>query len=186
MTEIKPQGALRDGWSAEMGDYAICCEWALDGDILLVADVMGAIKAFDSKSGRVLWQQHESHNGSLLTMRVHPDGKSLVTAGQDGRVLILDVGDGGRIGAIDLGQSWIEHTAWSPGGKWFAASCSRRTWRFSSPIFWMSSAVTGGGGTPLGARRAVGGEPLRSRGNWAQPPQASTTPSSTALIVAHG
>ena len=142
MTEIKPQGALRDGWSAEMGDYAICCEWALDGDILLVADVLGAIKAFDSKSGRVLWQQHESHNGSLLTMRVHPDGKSLVTAGQDGRVLILDVGDGGRIGAIDLGQSWIEHTAWSPGGKWFAASCSRKVHVFDTDYReeWQSGA----------------------------------------------
>ena len=142
MTEIKPQGALRDGWSAEMGDYAICCEWALDGDILLVADVLGAIKAFDSKSGRVLWQQHESHNGSLLTMRVHPDGKSLVTAGQDGRVLILDAGDGGRIGAIDLGPSWIEHTAWSPGGKWLAASCSRKVHVFDSDYReeWQSGA----------------------------------------------
>ena len=75
-------------------------------------------------------------------MRVHPDGKSLVTAGQDGRVLILDVGDGGRIGAIDLGQSWIEHTAWSPGGKWFAASCSRKVHVFDTDYReeWQSGA----------------------------------------------
>ena len=119
-------GVLRPGWSAEVDDYAIAGGWSRRGEKLVVADSAGGVYAFEGKSGRRAWTAHGSHDGGALAMAIHPTGTSFATAGQDGRALVWGVAEGRAKQAIDVGTGWVENVAWSPDGRWLAASCSRQ------------------------------------------------------------
>lgn len=119
-----PKGVLREGWSAEVGDYAIAGGWIRGGNALVVADSSGGIYCFEGKSGRDLWQG--THEDGVMAMAVHPDGSAFATAGQDGRVLIWSAQEGRVSEAIELGSGWVENVAWSSDGERLAASLSRR------------------------------------------------------------
>ena len=121
-----PRGVLRRGWSAEVGDYAIGGGWILRGEALVVGDAAGGVYAFDGKSGATVWTQRGVHEGGVLAVAIHPNQPAFATAGQDGRVLVWNAADGRVRLAIDVGSDWVEHLAWSPDGKWLAASCSRQ------------------------------------------------------------
>ena len=121
----KPQGALRDGWTADVQDYALVCDWAAGGGVLLVGDASSTISCFDGKSGRLLWKQENVHDGGLLTLAVHPNGKILASSGQDGEVVFWSVGDGSKLDARKVSQDWVEHISWSPEGSLLSAACSR-------------------------------------------------------------
>ena len=132
LTDVAPKGALRKGWSGLVDDYAIACEWALGSNIVLIGDVAGGVWSFDSKSGKIIWHLKAIHDGALMTMRVHPDGHLLATAGQDGQVLVWDCHQGKEISRMRLGSGWVEHLAWSADGSWLAATCSRELWVFDT------------------------------------------------------
>ncbi|MDE0020160.1 MAG: hypothetical protein OXT69_02075 [Candidatus Poribacteria bacterium] len=121
-----PKGALRRGWSASVGDYAIAGGWTLHGEALVVGDAAGGVYAFDGKSGASAWVRQEAHDGGVLAMAIHPSGTAFATAGQDGRVLVWGVAEAQVKRVIDVGSDWVEHVAWSPDGQWLAASCSRQ------------------------------------------------------------
>ena len=119
-------GVLRRGWSAAVDDYAIAGGWTRRGEALVVADAAGGVYAFNGKSGRSAWTGHGAHDGGVLAMAIHPSGTTFATAGQDGRVLVWDVAEGRAKQVIDLGLGWVDNVAWSPDGRWLAASCSRQ------------------------------------------------------------
>ncbi len=120
-----PGGVLRPGWSARVGDYAIGGGWTLRGEALVVGDAAGGVYAFDGKSGATIWAHRGVHEGGVLAVAIHPNRPAFATAGQDGRVLVW--GAEGQVSlAVDVGSGWVENVAWSPDGKWLAASCSRQ------------------------------------------------------------
>ena len=121
-----PEGILKRGWSAEVGDYAIAGGWLRRGAALAVGDSAGGIYVFKGKSGATAWCQEGAHDGGLLAIAVRPKGEHFATAGQDGRVLIWDVADAKVTRAIDVGNAWVEKLAWSPDGKWLAVACGRQ------------------------------------------------------------
>ena len=121
-----PRGALRRGWSAAVGDYAIAGGWSLRGEALMVGDTAGGVYAFDGKSGATVWERRGVHEGGVLAVAIHPSGTAFATAGQDSRVLIWSAAEGQVSRAIDVGGGWVENVAWSPDGQWLAASCSRQ------------------------------------------------------------
>ena len=120
------KGALRRGWSAAVGDYAIAGGWCLRGEALMVGDAEGSVYAFDGKSGATVWERRGVHEGGVLAVAIHPSGTAFATAGQDRRVLIWSAAEGQVSRAIDVGSGWVENVAWSPDGQWLAASCSRQ------------------------------------------------------------
>ena len=120
------RGALRRGWSAAVGDYAIAGGWSLRGEALMVGDTAGGVYAFDGKSGETAWERRGVHEGGVLAVAIHPSGTAFATAGQDSRVLIWSAAEGQVSRAIDVGSGWVENVAWSPDGQWLAASCSRQ------------------------------------------------------------
>ena len=129
---LSHKGALRDGWKARVDDYAITCEWAVDGQILLVGDVAGGIHAFNGKSGAILWRRRDNHGDGLLAMCVHPSGKCFATAGQDGQIIIQRPQKDKILNELDLGQNWVECIKWSPNGKGLAIASSRHVYVFDS------------------------------------------------------
>ena len=76
----------------------------------------------------------------MFAVSVHPDGTTLATAGQDGRVLVWDLLEGQMRETLDVANSWVEHVAWSPDGRWLAATCSRqvRVWGKDGVEVWRS------------------------------------------------
>ena len=124
------RGVLRPGWSARVGDYAIAGGWTLRGEVLAVGDAAGGVYAFDGKSGATIWAQRGVHEGGVLAVAMHPNRPAFATAGQDGRVLVWSAAGGRSSLAIDVGSGWVENVAWSPDGKWLAASCSRQVHAF--------------------------------------------------------
>ena len=126
MSVDRPQGVLRRGWSAEVGDYAIAGGWTRRGEALVVGDAAGGVYAFDGTSGATIWTQREVHEGGVLAVAMHPNRPEFATAGQDGRVLVWSAADGRVREALDVGNGWVEHAAWSPDGTWLAAACSRQ------------------------------------------------------------
>ena len=121
-----PMGVLCGGWSAAVGDYAIAGGWSLRGKALVVGDTEGGVYAFEGESGAAAWERLGAHEGGLLAMSIHPIGTTFATGGQDGRVLIWDAAEGRVDRTIGIGGGWVENVAWSPDGKWLAASCSRQ------------------------------------------------------------
>ena len=121
-----PRGVLRPGWSAAVGDYAIAGGWTPRGEALVVGDAAGGVYAFDGKSGAAIWAQRGVHEGGVLAVAIHPDRSAFATAGQDGRVLVWSAAEGRVSLAVDVGSDWVENVAWSPDGKWLAASCARQ------------------------------------------------------------
>ena len=117
---------MRQGWSAEVGDYAIAGGWTVGGEALVVANAAGGVYVFDGRSGAGAWARQEAHEGGVLAMAMHPSGTAFATAGQDGRVLIWGAAEDRVKQAIDVGGGWVENVAWSPDGQWLAASCSRQ------------------------------------------------------------
>ena len=126
LSASSPMGVLGQGWSAMVGDYAISGGWSRRGEALVVGDAEGGVYSFDGESGATGWERPGVHEGGVLAVAVHPSGAVFATAGQDGRVIIWDAAEGQENRAIDLGSSWVENLAWSPDGRWLAASCSRK------------------------------------------------------------
>ena len=119
------KGVLRDGWTSAVDDYAISCEWALFGKVLIAGDITGRINGFDGTTGKTLWQLEKSHD-ELLAINVHPSGRIFASGGKDGRILLCDAQNGKTNKIIEAGPQWIEHIAWSPDGKWLAVTYSRK------------------------------------------------------------
>ena len=123
-------GVLGEGWSAEVGDYAIAGGWILHGQALVVGDTEGGIYAFEGDSGAAAWSQRGVHDGGVLAMAIHPSGSKFATTGQDGRVLIWNAAEGQISRAIDIGNGWVENVEWAPDGQRLAASCSRQVFAY--------------------------------------------------------
>ena len=122
----KPEGVLRPGWNAEVGDYATVGGWVIGGKSMVVGDAAGGVYAFEGTSGTGVWARDGAHAGGVLAMAIHPSGAAFATAGEDGRVVIWDAGQGQIAKAIDVGRGWVEHLAWSPDGAWLAVAHSRQ------------------------------------------------------------
>lgn len=122
----KPKGVLKRGWSATVGDYAIVGGWIQRGEVLVVGDTAGGVYAFVGKSGETIWARPQVHEGGVLAMAIHPSRSVFATAGQDGRILIWSAAEEKVSQVVEVGVGWVENVAWSPDGKWLAASISRQ------------------------------------------------------------
>ena len=121
-----PAGVLGPGWSGSVDDYAIAGGWTARGEALVVGDAAGGVYAFEGESGATIWAQRGVHEGGVLAVAVHPNRPLFATAGQDGRILVWSAAEGRASVTIEVGSDWVENVAWSPDGKWLAASCSRQ------------------------------------------------------------
>jgi U3 small nucleolar RNA-associated protein 12 len=62
--------------------YALCCSFLPGDKIVVVGTKSGDIELFDIASSALI-ESFQGHDGSVWTLQVHPDGRSLVTGGAD-------------------------------------------------------------------------------------------------------
>ena len=127
---FSPKGMLHEGWSAQVDDYAIVCGWALKGQTFVVGDVAGGLYAFEGKSGKLIWQTKNTHEGGLLAMSIHPDVHVFATAGQDGNIIFWESKEGKQTKNLKLGKGWVEHIKWSTNGKFLAGVFTKYVYVF--------------------------------------------------------
>ncbi|MCP9453517.1 MAG: hypothetical protein NNA23_12635 [Nitrospira sp.] len=116
---------------ALLDDYVHCVAFASDGARVAACSASGQVAVWETVSLKPICER-KGHQQSALTLAWHPQQPELATGGQDG-VLRLWNGESGEAHAtLPAGGpgSWVEHLAWSPDGKWLAASAGKtlRIW----------------------------------------------------------
>ncbi|MFL5340400.1 MAG: protein kinase domain-containing protein, partial [Gemmataceae bacterium] len=65
--------------------------FSADGERLASADVDGAVKVWNRKTGKVIRPLEKAHDGFASSVAFHPDGKHLASTGKDKRVKVWDL-----------------------------------------------------------------------------------------------
>jgi WD40 repeat protein len=99
------------------------------GGVVAAASLGGTVELISLESGRVM-ARLPSHPGGALSLAWSPDGRTLASGGQDGKVR-LATANGATIALLDVGKSCVEHLAWNGDGK-VLASASGHTVHFWS------------------------------------------------------
>ena len=66
-----------------------------DGRMLAIGGRDGSVRLLNLGSGRV-WTLTKRHHAKVLSEAFSPDGRTLATADEEGRVIVSDVREGGR------------------------------------------------------------------------------------------
>jgi WD40 repeat protein len=175
--------------------YVHALDWHPRQPLLAVAADRG-VWLWNPNTGEVArhWQAHDS---AVTSVRFSPDGGSLVSGGDDGRVRLWETRTGNRL------ADWVGHSGsvrnldWHPSGKWLLSAASDRTvrlWQVGNPqevaVFRKHAAgLLAGSFLPSGKRtvsidRELGtqfwdiGERLSSASS---PPQPAITPMTDPL-----
>jgi eukaryotic-like serine/threonine-protein kinase len=81
----------------------------------------GTVHLWDESEGRFSgYRTATHHEGAVTQLSFHPDGTRLASAGEDGRVLIVDVADGEKLLMVCDLETPIRSVAYHPGGEWLA------------------------------------------------------------------
>lgn len=116
---------------AMLGDYVHRVAFAPGGTRLAACSASGQVAVWEGRSLSPVCEL-QGHQQSALTLAWHPTRQDLATGGQDGVVRIWNPDTGEERGALPVGGqgSWVEHLAWSPDGKFLAASAGKilRIW----------------------------------------------------------
>ncbi|WP_020470169.1 WD40 repeat domain-containing serine/threonine-protein kinase [Zavarzinella formosa] len=108
-----------------------------DGRVLIIATITGILHVHERPTGRIL-EKIKAHMGEVTAMAVSPDGKTVVTGGEDGAVRRWDSasmrtfhGHRGRILGLNFNRAGDQLVSSDDSGNW-------RVWSMNKP----SSPVT--------------------------------------------
>ncbi|HZU96265.1 MAG TPA: WD40 repeat domain-containing serine/threonine-protein kinase, partial [Planctomycetota bacterium] len=95
---------------------------------LLLGHADGSLTLVDL-TGRELWHA-ETHQGEARSVAFSPDGKSVVSGGDDGMAVLRETASGAALGTLAGHTSSIESVAYSPDGKLVATASQDQSVRF--------------------------------------------------------
>ncbi|MGH7179250.1 MAG: WD40 repeat domain-containing serine/threonine protein kinase, partial [Tepidisphaeraceae bacterium] len=96
--------------------------------VLLVAAVTMVVAAWMSVNET--WDERvlrDGHTAAVRRAALSPDGRLLVSVGEDNKVIVWDFARREQLKAFNDHTDWIASVAFSPDGKWFATASSDRT-----------------------------------------------------------
>jgi len=130
-------------WSRRLDDYVVALSVSHDGALVAVGTSAGEIYAFESATGKVMFER-DAHPGGVLACAFSPRHLLLATGGHDGYARLFDA-SGREQGFVSGGSAWVEHLAWSPAGNHLATVSGRmaRVWTWDTkPVFEIEPATT--------------------------------------------
>lgn len=118
-----------------LGDYVHRVAFASGGTRFAACSASGQVAVWEAALFSPVCEL-KGHQQSALTLAWHPKRKELATGGQDGLVRLWNTDTGEERAVLPLGAkgAWVEHLAWSPDGKWLAASAGKtlRIWKIDA------------------------------------------------------
>jgi WD40 repeat protein len=117
------RGALTDLWRVRTDEFVTALAWA--GDAVVAGTASGEVSVWNGASGK-LRKSALAHPGGVLALAVSPNARLAATGGQDGRGRIWRLEPVEPLVELRAGGAWVEHMAWSPDGRYLAASSGRR------------------------------------------------------------
>ncbi len=113
---------LQPRFRVSTDDYVVAA--ALTRTCAVVALGSGELLAFDQQSGTKVFRR-VAHKHGCLSIAVSPDGRRIVTSGQDESARVWS--ESGELEhELPGGGGWVEHTRWSPTGKQIATAAGRK------------------------------------------------------------
>ena len=103
---------LKQLWLADIGDYVNDVAFSPNGQKLVAAGANGTVACLDRTTGASI-RSWKAHALGTLSARWSTDGAYLATAGQDGKVTIVDGQTLHPLYVLDHGSNWVEHLAWA-------------------------------------------------------------------------
>ena len=101
------KATLNSRWQRPLDDHIIALAWSPPaGQWLAAATVSGPIYLIDSEQGE-LRRSFPGHGFGTMALAWHPDGATLASAGQDGKVRLWDVISGEQTGELAGGADWV-------------------------------------------------------------------------------
>ena len=94
------------------------------GSLTLVL-VLGAMLAAAALSVNEEWEGirlNDGHTAAVRKSRFSPDGRLLVSVGEDGKIIVWDFVRRERLAVLVDDGGWVTSLAFSPDGKWFATA----------------------------------------------------------------
>ncbi|MFY9608227.1 MAG: protein kinase [Blastocatellia bacterium] len=105
--------------------------WGLvKAGVLSLLLVMGATIAAAALSVSEEWEGvrlSDGHTAAARKAAFSPDGRLLVTCGEDGRIIVWDFARRERLATFNENGGWVNSVAFSPDGKWFATPGANHT-----------------------------------------------------------
>jgi len=95
---------------------------------------------WDVRTGKPMGQPLHRHVGEVIAVAVSPDGRTLVSGGQDGTVRLWDVPTHQQLGQPLRMSTWVTDVAFSPDGRAVAAADQWGNLRRWDGILWRSRA----------------------------------------------
>ncbi len=120
---------------ATLGDYINRVAFSANGTGVAACSASGQVSIWKGPQLQPVGELR-GHDRSALTLAWHPYRGELATGGQDGVVRLWGLDDGAERATLIVGErgSWVEHLAWSPDGRYLAASAGKslRLWSVDS------------------------------------------------------
>ena len=117
--------AIPQVWRSSLDESAVSVDWSASGAWLAAAAASGTVCVFDAANGECI-QKISAHRFGATQVAWHPQDARFATAGQDGFVRIWDARLDGLVRELECGAEWVEHIAWSGGGRLLATAAGRK------------------------------------------------------------
>ena len=126
LAKSKAVVTLTQAGCATLGDYINRVAFSADGTGLAACSASGQVSIWQVPTLKSIGDLR-GHDRSALTLAWHPSRGELATGGQDGVVRLWSLDVGAQRAVVPVGKqgSWVEHLAWSPDGRFLAASAER-------------------------------------------------------------
>ena len=135
LAAIESRQPFSVGGSHRLDDAVTDLAGAADDSWLIAGSASGRLVRFDSAGDPLNnWQ---AHDGGVIRIRPQPDSDGrIVSAGEDGRVVLWDSTDASETTCLLDEKGWVEHLEWTPDGAVLAVA-ARKTlslWKGADPL----------------------------------------------------
>ena len=116
---------------SDLGAQSTAVALGANGKMIAAGDEQGSLVVWNVEDRKVRWRKPDAHNGLLSGLDVSPDGRWVVSSGEDGRIRLWKSGDGTAVGTLNGHGEWVNRVQFSPDGRWLTSSsddASMRVW----------------------------------------------------------